>query len=54
MDCSIHLVSEKGVATVPGRGFYSKPEEAATKIRFAFCKKKETLLEAVKRLNVAG
>ncbi|WP_420239957.1 aminotransferase class I/II-fold pyridoxal phosphate-dependent enzyme [Telmatobacter bradus] len=45
-----HLVKEDGVATVPGSSFYSNPAKGATQIRFAFCKKIETLQQAIHRL----
>jgi aminotransferase len=45
------LVEEIGVATVPGSSFYSNPKDGARQVRFAFCKKDETLIEAGKRLS---
>lgn len=54
LEFAIRLVDEIGVAAVPGRGFYSTPEDARTKIRFAFCKKPETLEEAIRRLTKLG
>ncbi|MHB0912374.1 MAG: pyridoxal phosphate-dependent aminotransferase [Armatimonadota bacterium] len=51
MEFAMHLLHEIGIATVPGRGFYRKPEEARSKIRFAFCKRESTLLDAVERLS---
>jgi aminotransferase len=45
-----HLVADIGVAVVPGSSFYSKPERGAQQVRFAFCKRRETLEEAAKRL----
>ncbi len=45
-----YLVQEIGVATVPGSSFYRDPRDGAQQIRFAFCKKPETLDEAVRRL----
>ena len=44
------LTASPGVATVPGSSFYSRPELGRTKIRFAFPKKRETLLAAAERL----
>ena len=44
------LTESPGVATVPGSSFYSRPELGRTKIRFAFPKKRETLLAAAERL----
>jgi aspartate/methionine/tyrosine aminotransferase len=45
-----YLVQEIGVATVPGSSFYHDPRDGAHQIRFAFCKKPETLDEASRRL----
>ena len=45
-----HLVSEIGVAAVPGSSFYRDPRDGARQVRFAFCKRDETLDEAAKRL----
>ena len=45
------LVEEIGVAAVPGSSFYSNPKDGARQVRFAFCKKDETLIEAGKRLS---
>ena len=33
-----HLVEHVGVATVPGSSFFSRPEDGAHLVRFAFCK----------------
>ena len=46
-----HLIREIGVACVPGSSFYSRPELGAQQVRFCFCKKDETLLEAAERLG---
>lgn len=51
LDFAVHLVENIGVATVPGRGFYTDPKDAATKTRFAFCKRAETLEKAIERLG---
>jgi len=45
-----YLVTEIGVAVVPGSSFYQDPEKGRTQIRFAFSKKKETFDEAERRL----
>lgn len=45
-----YLVQEIGVATVPGSSFYNNPRDGAKQVRFAFCKKPETLDEAAHRL----
>jgi aspartate/methionine/tyrosine aminotransferase len=46
-----HLVSEIGVAAVPGSSFYHDPAAGRTKLRFCFCKKEETLAAAQERLT---
>ena len=45
-----HLVTEIGVAAVPGSSFYRDPALGRTKLRFCFCKKDETLHAAAERL----
>jgi aminotransferase len=45
------LVSEIGVAAVPGSSFYRNPRDGAQQVRFAFCKRDETLDEAARRLR---
>ena len=45
-----HLVTEIGVAAVPGSSFYSRREDGRDRLRFSFCKKKETLDAAGTRL----
>src|SRR6266478_4227346 len=42
-----YLVKEIGVAAVPGSSFYNNPRDGAQQVRFAFCKRDETLDEAV-------
>jgi aminotransferase len=49
---SRHLVTEIGVASVPGSSFYRDPASGRTKVRFCFCKKDETLDAAEARLAV--
>jgi aspartate/methionine/tyrosine aminotransferase len=46
-----YLVQEIGVASVPGSSFYRDPRDGAWQVRFAFCKKPETLDEAARRLR---
>ena len=46
-----YLVQEIGVATVPGSSFYRDPRDGARQIRFAFCKKPETLDAASQKLS---
>ena len=51
------LIEEVGVATIPPSVFYENPERPRRWVRFAFCKKMETLEKAVERLQklrVAG
>jgi aminotransferase len=45
-----HLVEEVGVAVVPGSSFYNDPRDGRRQVRFAFCKRDETLDEAERRL----
>jgi aspartate/methionine/tyrosine aminotransferase len=47
-----HLVNHIGVAAVPGSSFYRDPRDGAQQVRFAFCKRDETLDEAAKRLRM--
>ncbi|GBD08348.1 putative N-succinyldiaminopimelate aminotransferase DapC [Candidatus Thermoflexus japonica] len=48
---AMRLVREIGVAVVPGSSFYAYPGRGRTQVRFAFCKREETLREAVARLR---
>jgi len=48
------MTAEAGVATVPGSSFFSIPERGRSVIRFAFCKRVETLAEAGDRLAAFG
>ena len=52
MAFSTFLAKEAGVAPVPGSSFYSRPEDGAKLVRFAFCKRAATLQRAVERLQV--
>jgi aminotransferase len=45
------MTQEIGVATVPGSSFYSRKEDGRNFVRFAFCKKQETLNHAADRLS---
>jgi aspartate/methionine/tyrosine aminotransferase len=45
-----YLVQEIGVAAVPGSSFYNHPRDGAQQVRFAFCKRPETLDQAAERL----
>ena len=46
-----HMVEDVGVAVVPGSSFFSRPELGTHLVRFAFCKRLETLKEAGERLR---
>jgi aspartate/methionine/tyrosine aminotransferase len=46
-----HLIEGPGVAAVPGSSFFPNSNSGATLIRFCFCKKYETLVEAGNRLR---
>jgi aminotransferase len=46
-----HLVRQVGVATVPGSSFFNQKELGRSYIRFCFCKRDETLDEAIRRLS---
>jgi aspartate/methionine/tyrosine aminotransferase len=46
-----YLVKDIGVASVPGSSFYNDPRDGAQQVRFAFCKRDETIDEAGKRLK---
>jgi aminotransferase len=45
------LARDGGVAAVPGSSFFSVPERGRSLLRFAFCKRLETLHEAGSRLR---
>jgi aminotransferase len=45
------LVERVGVAAVPGSSFYVDPASGRHRLRFNFCKKDETLDEAIRRLS---
>jgi aminotransferase len=45
-----HLVTQIGVAAVPGSSFYRDPADGRTHLRFTFCKKESTLQAAAARL----
>ena len=46
-----YLVKEIGIAAVPGSSFYRDAMDGAQQVRFAFCKKLETLDAAAEKLN---
>ncbi len=45
------MAQEIAVATVPGSSFYARKEDGRSFVRFAFCKKQETLEEAAERIG---
>ena len=45
------LTTEVGVTPVPGSSFFSTPDPARRLVRFAFCKREDTLLQAAERLR---
>jgi aspartate/methionine/tyrosine aminotransferase len=51
VEFAAHLVKEIGIACVPGSSFYKHPKDGSQQVRFAFCKKPETLDEAARRLQ---
>jgi aminotransferase len=51
VDFASYLVKEIGVACVPGSSFYKHPKDGSQQVRFAFCKRPETLDEAALRLE---
>lgn len=46
-----YLVKEIGIAAVPGSSFYHHPRDGAQQVRFAFCKRMETLDAAAEKLG---
>jgi aminotransferase len=46
-----YLVKDVGVAAVPGSSFYRDARDGARQVRFAFCKKLETLDKAAEKLR---
>ena len=53
-ECARWMVEEIGVAAVPGSSFYRDPRDGASLLRFAFCKRVETLRQAAQRLRKAA
>ncbi len=51
VEFAAYMVKEIGVACVPGSSFYRDPKDGSQQVRFAFCKKLETLDEAARRLE---
>ena len=52
VSASRHLIERIGVAAVPGSSFFSRPELGAHLLRFAFCKRLETIEAAGERLRM--
>ena len=52
--CARWMVEEVGVAAVPGSSFFNRPRDGASLLRFAFCKKLDTIREAARRLSKAA
>ncbi len=50
-DFAKYLVKDVGVACVPGSSFYKHPKDGSQQVRFAFCKRPETLDQAAERLQ---
>lgn len=50
----MELVDRAGVAAIPVQAFVDNPSEWSSKVRFAFCKKEETMREAAHRLRKLG
>jgi aminotransferase len=51
VEFATYLVKDIGIACVPGSSFYKHPKDGSQQVRFAFCKKPETLDEAARRLE---
>jgi aminotransferase len=51
VEFAAHLVKDVGIACVPGSSFYKHAKDGAQQVRFAFCKKPETLDAAAARLE---
>jgi aminotransferase len=48
-----YLITDVGVAAVPGSSFYRHPAAGRTKLRFCFCKRDDTLAEADRRFSIS-
>jgi len=51
VEFATHLVKNVGIACVPGSSFYKHAQDGSQQVRFAFCKKPETLDAAAARLE---
>ena len=54
VEFSRYLITEVGVAVVPGSSFYHDPALGRTQVRFTFCKRDETIREAGRRLQAVA
>jgi aspartate/methionine/tyrosine aminotransferase len=50
-DLCMALIKDPGVAAIPPSAFYTQPADGHSLIRFAFCKKRQTITEAIRRLH---
>ena len=50
MDAALHLITDVGVASVPGDNFYATGTDGDAYLRFAFCRSVSALEEAAGRL----
>ena len=44
-------LSQHGIATVPGSGFYSNPEDGRHQVRLCYAKKEDEMVEACRRIK---
>ena len=51
LGAAMHLIERVGVAAVPGDNFYGSSGDGERYLRFAFCRGRETLVEAAGRLG---
>ena len=51
LPAAMHLIERVGVAAVPGDNFYARSSDGARYLRFAFCRGRETLEDAARRLR---
>jgi aminotransferase len=51
LPAAMHLIEQVGVAAVPGDNFYGRSTDGARYLRFAFCRGRETLADAARRLR---
>ena len=51
LEAAMHLITQVGVATVPGDNFYAVGNDGENYLRFAFCRSIETLEDGVERLR---